>query len=42
MGARLAEVRGDWLFMWLLAAVYFALAVVAARRRASIGGADGR
>ncbi|HZB91770.1 MAG TPA: ABC transporter permease, partial [Stellaceae bacterium] len=42
MGARLAEVRGDWLFLWLLAAVYFALAAIAARRRASIGGADGR
>ena len=42
MGARLAEVRGDWLFLWLLAAVYFALAMVAAHRRASLGGADGQ
>ncbi|HUK00404.1 MAG TPA: ABC transporter permease [Stellaceae bacterium] len=42
MGARLAEVRGDWLFLWLLAALYFALAVAAAWRRASVGGADGQ
>jgi ABC-2 type transport system permease protein len=42
MGARLTEVRGDWLFLWLLAALYFALAVAAAWRRASVGGADGQ
>jgi ABC-2 type transport system permease protein len=33
MGARLAEVRADWLYLWLLAAIYFALAVIAAQRR---------
>ncbi len=37
MGARLIELRADWLYLWLLAAVYFGLAVMAARRRASIG-----
>jgi len=36
MGAALSEVRADWLYLWLLAAIYFILAVVAARRRASI------
>jgi ABC-2 type transport system permease protein len=40
MGASLAEMRTDWLFLWLLTAVYFALAVAAARRRASIEAAD--
>src|SRR5262249_6142362 len=33
MGARLAEVRADWLYLWLLAATYFVLATAAARRR---------
>ena len=36
MGATLSEVRADWLYLWLLAAIYFILAVVVARRRASI------
>ncbi len=39
MGATLSEVRADWLYLWLLAAIYFILAVVA-RRRASIEIAD--
>jgi ABC-2 type transport system permease protein len=34
MGATLSEVRSDWLYLWLLAAIYFILAVVLARRRA--------
>lgn len=33
MGAALGEVRADWLYLWLLAAIYFGLAVLAARRR---------
>jgi ABC-2 type transport system permease protein len=33
MGASLDEVRADWLYLWLLTAIYFGLAVVAARRR---------
>ena len=33
MGATLSEVRADWLYLWLLAAIYFILAAVAARRR---------
>ena len=33
MGAALGEVRADWLFLWLLVAIYFGLALVAARRR---------
>jgi ABC-2 type transport system permease protein len=36
MGARLAEVRSDWLYLWLLAATYFALTVAASRRRFAI------
>ena len=36
MGARLGEVRADWLYLWLLAAVYFVLASAAARRRAAV------
>jgi len=37
MGATLSEVRADWLYLWLLAAIYFILAVVVvARRRSSI------
>ena len=32
-GASLGEVRADWVYLWLLAAFYFGLAVVAARRR---------
>jgi ABC-2 type transport system permease protein len=35
MGATLGEVRADWLYLWLLATVYFALALIAARRRIS-------
>jgi len=27
MGATLSEVRADWLYLWLLAAMYFILAV---------------
>jgi len=41
MGATLSEVRADWLYLWLLAAIYFILAVVAARGRASIEVANG-
>ena len=33
MGASLSEVRADWLYLWLLAAAYFGLALLAARRR---------
>jgi ABC-2 type transport system permease protein len=33
MGASLSEVRSDWLYLWLLAAAYFALALAAAHRR---------
>ncbi len=40
MGARLAEVRDDWLYLWLLAATYFVLAVAASRRRRMIEPAD--
>jgi hypothetical protein len=32
MGAWLDEVRADWLYLWLLTAIYFALAAVAAQR----------
>jgi hypothetical protein len=32
MVAVLGEVRADWLYLWLLAAIYFGLAVMAARR----------
>jgi ABC-2 type transport system permease protein len=39
MGATLAEVRADWLYLWLLAVVYFALALIAARRRISVDAA---
>jgi ABC-2 type transport system permease protein len=34
MGAALGEVRADWLYLWLLAAIYFSLAVL---RRADGG-----
>ena len=40
MGASLEEVRADWLYLWLLTAIYFCLAVVAARRRAAIEAAN--
>jgi hypothetical protein len=33
MVASLSEVRADWFYLWLLAAIYFILAVVVARRR---------
>lgn len=36
MGASPAEVRADWLYLWLLTAVYFGLAIAASRRRAAI------
>jgi ABC-2 type transport system permease protein len=39
MGATLGEVRADWLYLWLLAAVYFGLALIAARRRISVDAA---
>ena len=39
-GARLGEVRPDWLYLWLLTAVYLVLAVAASRRRAAIEAAD--
>ena len=35
MGASLGEVRADWLYLWVLSAIYFGLALVAARRRTS-------
>ncbi len=35
MGAALDEVRADWDYLWLLAAIYFCLALLAARRRIS-------
>lgn len=31
MGARVGEVRTDWVYLWLLTAVYFVLAVAASR-----------
>jgi ABC-2 type transport system permease protein len=40
MGASLEEVRADWLYLWLLTAVYFGLALVASRRRAAIEAAN--
>lgn len=40
MGASLGEVRADWLYLWLLAAVYFAIALTAAGRRAAARPAD--
>jgi hypothetical protein len=40
MGARLAEVRADWLYLWLLAVSYFVLAAAASRRRLAIEAAD--
>jgi ABC-2 type transport system permease protein len=40
MGARLAEVRVDWLYLWLLAAIYFLLAVVVSWRRMASERAD--
>jgi len=40
MGAGLAEVRTDWLYLWLLAAIYFLLAVAVSRRRMASGLAD--
>jgi ABC-2 type transport system permease protein len=33
MGASLSEVRSDWLYLWVLAAVYFILALTAVRWR---------
>jgi ABC-2 type transport system permease protein len=36
MGTSLSEVRLDWLYLWLLTAIYFVLAVAASRRRAAI------
>jgi ABC-2 type transport system permease protein len=42
MGARLAELRADWLYLWLLAAIYFTLALIAARRRAVVEAAHAR
>ena len=40
MGARLSEVTADWLYLWLLAAVYFGIAVFASRRRAAMKAPD--
>jgi ABC-2 type transport system permease protein len=40
MGAMLGEVRADWLYLWLLTAIYFGLAAAAARRRRAIEEAD--
>ena len=40
MGARLGEVTADWLYLWLLAAVYFGIAVLASRRRAVMKAPD--
>ena len=42
MGASLGEVRADWVFLWLLAAVYFVLALAAGYWRSPRGEADGR
>jgi ABC-2 type transport system permease protein len=42
MGASLAEVRQDWLYLWALAAAYFLLAVAAGYRRTARGATDGR
>jgi len=39
MGATLGEVRTDWLYLWLLAAIYFILALMAARHRISVDAA---
>jgi len=39
MGTSLREVRADWLYLWVLTAIYFGLALVAARRRTSRDGA---
>jgi ABC-2 type transport system permease protein len=36
MGASLAEVSADWLYLWLLTAIYFGLAIAASHRRAAI------
>ena len=36
MGASLSEVRADWLYLWLLAAVYFGLALMAAHKRTAL------
>jgi ABC-2 type transport system permease protein len=33
MGASLEEVRADWLYLWLLTAIYFALAITASHHR---------
>ncbi len=40
MGAPLSEVRVDWLYLWLLTAIYFVLAVAVSRRRAAIEAAN--
>jgi len=40
MGARLGGVRADWLYLWLLAAVYFVLAIFASQRRSAIESGD--
>src|SRR5262249_35594703 len=40
MGARLGEVRTDWIYLWLLTAIYFVLAAAASRRRAAIEAAN--
>jgi ABC-2 type transport system permease protein len=37
MGASLSEVRGDWLYLWLLAAAYCALALATAAWRSARG-----
>jgi len=42
MGASLGEVRADWVYLWLLAAVYFVLALAAGYWRSARGEADGR
>ena len=35
MGASLSEVRADWVYLWVLTAIYFCIALAAARRRIS-------
>ena len=40
MGASLEEMRADWLYLWLLTAVYFALSVAASHRRAALEAGD--
>jgi ABC-2 type transport system permease protein len=40
MGASLGEVSEDWLYLWLLTAIYFGLAIAASHRRAATEAAN--